>query len=123
MKSGVLEQSLNYLDWVFFAHAVLLVFEENLRADEKAQGYTKANSDVWAWHSLKRQEIFRRTLAHWCHVSGEDESCFPYSEDAIAKFYLRIRKRSAEEAQSFREEINRSIRDVSSFRQTRLGIS
>lgn len=99
--------SLGYLDGRYLAYAVLRVFRENEKT-ANISGFD-ANADTWASNSTMRQDIFDRARKVWCQTMQEDFTWFPYSEDAVARLYLRLRKRNADEITAWEKELKDAL--------------
>lgn len=92
--------TLDYLSPAHVARAVFGVY----RANELA-GDPPANSDVWTMSSEHRLAIWERTRREWCRATGLGVEWFHLNEDATARLYLRLRKRSTVELSAWETEL------------------
>ena len=100
--------TLKYLNYAFIAAAVMEVFRYNQKLAEPIQKFD-ASADVWAIHSDMRRDIWTRTREAWCKLAGKDFTWFPYSEDYVAKLYMRFRKRNPDELKAWEKELKQEI--------------
>lgn len=100
--------TLKYLNYAYIAAAVLEVFRYNQTTGEVIQKFD-ASADVWAIHSDMRKDLFTRTREAWCRLAGKDFTWFPYSEDYVAKLYMRFRKRNPAELKAWEKELKEAI--------------
>lgn len=91
-----------YLEGFLLVLAVGDVFLSNVAAETRDPNRPKASADAWVWHSSLRKDIFTRTVDRWVSHSGFSILDFPFSQDAVAKVYLKYRKRSFEQANAIR---------------------
>jgi len=102
-KLSKLLPTLKYLEHRLIASAVMEVFRYNQKFKPIA-GFT-ASADSWAIHSDMRADIYKRAKEAWCRLANKDFTCFPYSEDYVAKLYMRYRKRNPEQLAAWEAEL------------------
>jgi hypothetical protein len=93
-----------YLRGDFLALAVLKVYRYNEKV-AVISGF-HPNDETWATNSLQRKDIYDRTREEWGRLAGKDFTWFPYSEDAVARLYLRLTKRTADDLKAWEKELN-----------------
>lgn len=102
-KSPKLLPTLKYLSHRLIASAVLSVFRANQKFTPIA-GFT-ASADGWANNSVMRADVYARARTAWCKLADKDFTYFPYSEDYVAKLYMRFRKRNPEQLSAWEKEL------------------
>lgn len=107
-KHPKLLPTLKYLNYAFIAAAVLEVFRYNQNVAEPIQKFD-ASADVWAINSEMRRDIFTRAKEAWCRLAKKDFTWFPYSEDYVAKLYMRFRKRNPAELKQWESELKEAL--------------
>lgn len=112
-KKGKLEKSLDYLHWRHFAGAMMdVVCAMQAQANHNLDGGIlqgiKPDADCWAWDSKLRARLTAAVMQRWCFRTGEDETWFPYSEDGVARLFLRYRKRNEQDIVGFEKEIEKA---------------
>jgi hypothetical protein len=105
---GRLGKSCDYLSWRYLAKAVLQI-KEDIDAG-KVLG-PKGDADSWVLCSILRAELHNRVRERWASLVNEDNpkrdmTWWPYSEDAVARLFLRIRKRNDTEIAGFVREVS-----------------
>lgn len=93
-----------YLRGEFLALAVLRVYRYNEHA-APISGFT-ADDETWATNAAQRKDLLDRTRQEWCRIAGKDFTWFPYTEDAVARFYLRFQKRTDAELKKWEKELH-----------------
>lgn len=101
-----------YLEGTYSEAAVLDVYKENKRRDETGESQTKASADAWTDNDRLRREQHERACRYWCFYTGLDHTYFPLSTDAVARLYMRYRKRKADEIEEKEKQIAESIRKL-----------
>lgn len=97
-----------YLDPKHLARAVMRTFQ-HLVNNETSLGH-KAQSDVWIWHSEQRGVLVRMVRREWCDATGLDETWWPYSDDAVIRLHLKLRKRVTDSLNDWAKELGESTR-------------
>lgn len=100
--------TLKYLNYAYIAAAVLEVFRYNQKVAEPVQKF-EASADVWAIHSDLRRDIYTRAKEAWCRLAKKDFTWFPYSEDYVAKLYMRFRKRNPSQLRAWEKELGEAL--------------
>lgn len=100
--------TLKYLNYVFIAAAVMEVFRYNQNTGEVIQKFD-ASSDAWVVHSDMRKDLFLRTREAWCRLANKDFTWFPYSEDYVARLYMRFRKRNPDQLKAWEKELKAAV--------------
>lgn len=126
-KKVSLTETFDHLSYKFIASAVMHAFRTNQHPlHEKVS--VKASSDSWCISTVLRRDILERTTARWCQLlndhrareypnsvdDGEenevDHTWFPFSEDYVAKLYMRFRKRSPASLMRFEKALNKELK-------------
>lgn len=107
-KHPKLRPTLKYLSDALIAAAVLEVFRFNQKVAEPIQKF-EASADVWAIHSTMRADIYNRARDAWCRLARKDFTWFPYSEDYVAKLYMRFRKRNPAQLKAWEAELKEAL--------------
>lgn len=107
-KIPELAPSLHYLQWFYFALAVLKVFRQNENFTTFS-GF-EANSDAWTVDADLRKDIWTRTRDEWVKLTNMDFTAFPYRKTTVAKFYLRLRKKNEETLAGWQKELEAVVK-------------
>lgn len=102
-KPPTLGATLVHLRWDFLAAAVLAVRDRN-HSESRISGFA-ADAEEWATNSVKRRELLDRVREAWCPLAKKDFTYFPYSEDYVARLYLRVARRTPEGRKTWEAEI------------------
>lgn len=95
-----------YLRGDFLALAVLRVYRYNEKY-ETISGFGP-NDETWTTNSAQRKDLYERTRQEWGRLAAKDFTWFPYSEDAVARLYLRYQKRSGDELKKWERELEKA---------------
>ena len=104
-----LRKSLGYLRWQPLFGAVLDAFIAN----QSTKHPLSASSDGWYTVDKFRILLHDSVREHWVRRTGLAGEDFPLSVDAVARLYMKVRKRNSDEIAAYLEEVEQ--RSVSLF--------
>jgi hypothetical protein len=103
------DRTLKYLEWFYAAGCVLDVYRENQQRDTVGTTIS-SRSEAWTDNDRLRYDLHERACKFWCARTGLDHTYFPLSIDAVARLYLRLRKRNAAESERFEAKIEEACK-------------